>query len=258
MPLTLNPHRRHASMALLSLAAPRLWAQSNTPGSANCQEPPAGLSASATKPAYVLGPILLPASRSLRYEGPVTIKGIDAKARSVWTWAASAQQYQLEMKTKLLFLELTETSSGSVSPEGLRPARYERKSRSTRSAQMDAAQKRITFDDGSCATWVAGVQDAVSVFMQLAGMLAGAPSKYPRGSSITLPVVNNRSLRAWVFRVDGEDPLNLRGATLLRCVKLTREGEHPAQIWLAPSMGYWPVRVKIQGDDEALDQTLRL
>jgi hypothetical protein len=256
----LIPSRRSASAVLLSVCAPPLWAQNTLA----CQAPPAQLAAAPGKPAYLQGPVLLPAARSLRYEGPVTIKGIDAKARSVWTWRFDAQQYQLEMKTKLLLFELTETSTGSVTPEGLRPARYERKSRGTRSAQIDAAQKRIAFDNGSCATWVAGVQDAISVFMQLAGMMAGASAQYPKGSNLTLPVVNNRSLRAWVFRVEGEEVLNLRGASAssaasnLRCVRLTRLGDHPAEIWLAPSMGYWPVRVKVKDEDDALDQTLRL
>jgi Protein of unknown function (DUF3108) len=253
------PHtgRRNASLALVSLCAPKLWAQE----AKTCQAAPTGLSSppgTAGKAAYLQGPIALPTARSLRYEGPVSIKGIEAKARSVWTWRFDAQQYQLEMKTKLLMFELLETSSGSITPEGLRPARYERKSRGTRSAQIDAAQKRISFDNGSCATWVAGVQDAVSVLVQLAAMMAGAPAKYPKGSSITVPVVNNRSLRAWTFRVEGEEVLNLRGASNLRCLKLVRAGDHPAELWLAPSMGYWPVRLKVQDEDDALDQTLRL
>ncbi len=269
MSMQLTITRRRALSLAAICAAPLQSARAQTPAApaasatagapSACQSAPAGIPTSG-KPAYLQGAVLAPAARQVRYEGPVQYKGISARARSLWAWQHDGQQYQLQVSTKVLLLETTETSTGAITPEGLRPMRYLRTGRGARSASFDAKARQISFDNGACAALAAGVQDNVSAFVQLAAVLGGAPAKYPIGASITLPVATNRSLRAWVFKIDGEENLSLRaGAPPLRCIRLVRQGAEPDTLWLAPSLGYWPARLKVmqEGGDFA-DQSLRL
>ena len=80
-----------------------------------------------------------------------------------------------------------QTSSGRITGDGLAPTRFLDKSRSERAAHFEPDKGKITFSANTPdAPWQPGAQDRVSVFVQLASLLAGDPAKYPPGSSISL------------------------------------------------------------------------
>ena len=105
-----------------------------------------------------------------------------------------------------------------------------------------------------------GMQDRLSLFMQLAALVAADPTQFPSGTHITVPTVSARDADTWVFNVDGLEDLNLSTGTV-STLKLTRapRAEHDTQveIWMAPSLHYLPARIRItQANGDYVDQQL--
>ena len=108
--------------------------------------------------------------------------------------------------------------------------------------------------------WVKGMQDRVSVFFQLAGMLAAKPDDFPVGSTIAMVTVGPRDADGWTFLVEAAETLALPYgpmATLKLSRQPRKEFDQKVEIWYAPSLGYLPVRSKItQSNGDFVDQQL--
>ena len=92
-------------------------------------------------------------------------------------------------------------------------------------------------------------------------MVAGAPAKYPAGTSISLQIIGPRATEIWVVTVDGEEQLNLPGGEL-SALKLTRgisrDFDVKTEFWLAPALGYLPARIRFtQANGDYVDQAWR-
>lgn len=206
--------------------------------------------------------IKLPASVVLQYKMTGGSKGLNYYANAELGWKKNFSEYDAYMKVSAMFIgSRTMTSVGSVTEAGLAPARFADKFRSEQAAHFDADQRKITFSANTPdAPWVEGAQDRVSVFMQLAGMLAAKPGDFPPGSEITLYTVGPRDADTWTFVVEAEEKLQLPAGEFTT-VKLTRkprrEYDQKVEIWYAPSLGYLPVRNRItQQNGDFIDQNL--
>jgi hypothetical protein len=98
------------------------------------------------------------------------------------------------------------------------------------------------------------------VFFQLAGLLAGQPGGFPAGSKIPIYTVGPREADMWAFTVESEEALTLPMGEL-RALRLSRdpkrEFDQKVEAWFAPSLAYWPVRIKItQSNGDFVDQQL--
>ena len=93
---------------------------------------------------------------------------------------------------------------------------------------------------------MAGAQDRLSVLIQLAGMLAGEPERYKTGDRIGLQVAGLDNAQVWEFSMEGPSGIKLPAGEL-QTVKLRRSHRHEydqsLEVWLAPSLGYLPVRI---------------
>jgi hypothetical protein len=103
-----------------------------------------------------------------------------------------------------------------------------------------------------------GAQDRLSVLLQLGAMVAGAPAKFPPGTSVTVQTAGTREAEPWVFTVEGQEELRLPGGTV-GALKLTRaprrEYDVKVELWLAPGMDYVPVRLRLtQPNGDSVDQ----
>jgi hypothetical protein len=104
---------------------------------------------------------------------------------------------------------------------------------------------------------LAGAQDRLSVFMQLAAMLAAAPAKFPAGAVISLQTAGTRDAQPWLFTVEGDEELVLPGGTvptrkLLRVPQ--REYDSRVELWLGTGMDYVPVRLRLtQPNGDSVD-----
>ena len=97
--------------------------------------------------------------------------------------------------------------------------------------------------------------------LQLGGLLAAAPKRYPPGSSITLHTAGVRDAEAWTWDVQADETLHIDGHALptARLVRHPRkEYDTRVELWLARTLDYLPARLRItQANGDVADQQLK-
>lgn len=246
--------------AAASAPADEAPAAKAAPGSAIAIAPPGADDApGSTQPA----PVLLPAPARLGFDVTGQAKGFQYSARAELVWQHDGQQYQARQEISVLFLgSRSQTSVGELTPLGLQPRRFGDRSRSEKAAHFDFAQGQVSFSANTPSAPIApGAQDRLSVFVQLGAMLAAAPEHYPAGTQISIPTVSARAADTWVFTVGETEQLDLpighiRAVPLQRLPR--RDYDQKAQLWLAPELGYLPVRIRItQSNGDYAELSLR-
>ncbi|HQS33145.1 DUF3108 domain-containing protein [Polaromonas sp.] len=204
----------------------------------------------------------LPASARLAYKMTGLAKGLTYYANAELLWRNAGSSYDARMTVSALFLgSRSLASTGQVDADGLAPSRFADKSRNEVAAHFEPDKGLVTFSANTPSVpWIKGAQDRVTVFLQLAGMLAANPAAFPAGASISLYTVGPRSADVWTFVVEGDEAISLPAgdmATLKLSRKPRGEYDQKVEIWLAPSLGYLPVRSKItQSNGDFVDQQL--
>ncbi len=139
-----------------------------------------------------------------------------------------------------------QASVGAINAQRIAPRDFLDRSRKENSATFDAQAGQIRFSRGSePAPLVPGTQDRMSVFFQLAGMLAAAPKAYPPGTRITVQAASTSRVAPWTFTVRGTENLALP-AGRMAAIKLEHNSESndaegvQSALWIAPSLGYLP------------------
>lgn len=219
----------------------------------------------ATPPPAAAGPALsIPGSTRFVYTMTGRSKGMDYNAAAELNWLQDGQNYEAKMSVSALFLGARSmSSSGRITADGLAPTRFSDKSRSERATHFDADKGKITFSANTPdAPWLRGAQDRVSVFLQLASLMAGDPAKYPPGSTVSLYTAGPREVDTWTFTVKAPEKLSLPMGEV-EAVKLQRKPlrdyDQTIEIWLAPSLDWLPVRNRItQHNGDFVDQQLRV
>lgn len=195
-------------------------------------------------------PVKIPAPLRLAFDVSGQAKRFNYSARAELVWKHDGSRYEARQEISAFLLGTrAQTSVGQVTERGLLPTRFGDKVRSEQAAHFDFAQGRVTFSANTPSAAIApGAQDRLSVFIQLSAMLAADPGRYPVGTEITLTTVGPRAADRWTFRVEGPETLELPvGAThALKLARLPRhEFDQQAELWLAPSLQYLPVRIRL-------------
>ncbi|WP_431098703.1 DUF3108 domain-containing protein [Polaromonas aquatica] len=240
-------------------------------GKTSAQEAAAALvpESAASAPAAPAGPaqtpvtaVALPESVQLEYKMTSNARGLSWHATAELRWQNRGDGYDARVEASAWGLGSRSVgSTGQINAEGLSPIRYFERSRSEVAAHFEPDKGLIIFSANTpTAPWAKGAQDRISVFFQLAGMLAANPSGFPVESSISIYTVGPREADTWTFRVEKEEKLRLPLGEI-DTVKLTRlprrEFDTKVEIWFAPSLGYLPVRNKItQFNGDFVDQQL--
>ena len=197
----------------------------------------------------------MPPSMRLLYD----VKGVVTYAYtggSELLWLNQGDGYNARLQiTKFGFNLRTWTSKGELNAQGLAPLRFGDKTRSEIASHFQRDKGIVSFSANTPDSPLQpGAQDYLSSFFQLAGMLAGEPTRYPPGSLIAFQVVNARSAEPWVFRVDGPETIELPDGPKAG-IKLTREHDvqydTKVELWLAPDLFYVPIRIRLsQGNGD--------
>ncbi len=191
-------------------------------------------------------------------------KGLTYHANSEFLWQHDGEHYQLSLTVSAFFIgALTQTSSGQIDASGLLPERFsdKRGRRSEQTVVFDRADGRIVFNSAAPPLALEpGMQDRLSLFMQMGAWLAGDPARYPAGSGITVQAVGTQESEPWVFVVEPPELLDLPSGSV-QTVRLARAPRKPqdtrVEVWYAPLLGYLPVRIRItQASGDYVDQQL--
>jgi outer membrane biosynthesis protein TonB len=199
-------------------------------------------------------PVQLPDPARLSFAVTGQAKRFNYSANAELAWRHANGQYQASQEVSLFLLgSRSQASEGRITAQGLEPRRFNDKARKEQSAQLDFDQRLAHFSAGAPDAAIApGAQDRLSVFLQLSALLAAAPQRYPKGTQISFITVSARRADRWTFRVGDTETLDLpAGSTqALRLDKVAAAGDdQQASLWLAPSLQYLPVRIRLAQDN---------
>ena len=206
--------------------------------------------AAGAQPSTEPPPIKLPPSTTLAYAVHGEVKKMSYNVFGELAWKTDGASYEVRQEVSAFLLgSRSQNSTGAITPEGLAPKRFGDKGRREVAAHFDYAAKEIIFSANSQRVKIStGAQDRVSVLIQLAGMLAAAPERYPTGTQISFTTIGPRNADRWTFTVGETATLDLpAGPTpAIKLLKVPRhERDLTAELWLGTQKSYLPVRLKI-------------
>ncbi|WP_051443287.1 DUF3108 domain-containing protein [Curvibacter gracilis] len=206
--------------------------------------------------------VKVPPPIRLSYAVKAEVKHLNYQANGEMSWTHDGSQYEAQASVKMFLIGgRSQTSRGRITAAGLAPTRFGDKVRNEQAAHFDAEQGKVTFSANTPdAVLLPGMQDRLSVFMQLASLVAAEPTQFGPGTRITVPTVGPRDAETWVFVVDGPEELALAQGPL-PTLKITRaprtEFDTRVELWLAPGIHYLPARIRItQSQGDFVDQQL--
>ena len=227
-------------------------------GPALASAPPA---ASASAPDAV--PFEWPASTQLSYTLTGYYRGtVEGRAQVEWLRQGERYQVRLEVAVGPPFAPVMSrrmVSDGLLGADGLRPRRYDEETRvlfrNPRIASLRFDDEAVTLADGRRVPAPSGVQDTASQFVQLTWRFTLQPELLQAGRSVDVPLALPRRVDLWTYDVLGREPLDTPAGTVEAVhVKPRREarpgGDLTAEMWVAPSLQYLPVRIVIRQDAE--------
>ncbi len=197
---------------------------------------------------------------SLRYVVSATSRGRPYQVNGTLQWQHDGERYQARLEISAFLLGArVQTSVGRIGADGLAPTRFGDRLRSEQATHFQRDKGVISFSNNAPdAPLEPGAQDRLSVILQLGALIAGAPQRYPAGTVIALQTAGVREAEAWQFSVVGPEHLSLPGGAVdtVKLLRLPRrEFDQTIELWLAPSLQYLPVRVRItQGNGDVADQ----
>jgi hypothetical protein len=178
------------------------------------------------------------------------------------TYFQEGTRYRIESITKgigvyALFGTRRLASEGEVTPDGLRPARFELQ-------QGDRRPQRATFD------WTTGKLTMESKKTSSADLLPGTqdlasfPYQFmfrpPTGDEVEMPVTTGKKLRTYHYRVAGRDERMESALGELRVVRLVNdapEANDEKELWLASDKHHIPARIVTRDENGArIEQVL--
>lgn len=205
----------------------------------------------------------VPGSVRLKFNATGQRSKLNYQALGELVWLHDGSTYQARLELNALFVgSRVLSSTGRLTGDGLAPTRFSDRFRSELAAHFDRDRDRVTFSANTPeAALLPGAQDQLSVFMQLAAMVAGEPGGYPAGTTVTLQAVGTRAAEPWTFIAEVPEKLHLPGGEQV-ALKFTRaprrEFDQKVEIWLAPALSYLPARILItQSNGDFVDQQWR-
>lgn len=186
------------------------------------------------------------------YRGPV-------EGRAQVEWLRSGMRYQVSLEASVTpLMSRRMTSEGEITDQGLSPRLLtgEQKVllRAPRRWSLKFGPQRIVLSDGREVDTLPGAQDEASQFVQLTWIFTTQPQLLAVGNTVEMPLALSRRLDLWVFEVVAQETLQLPfGDVATFHVKPRRDakgGDMTAQMWIAPSLQYLPVRILIRQDEQ--------
>ncbi|MFM0323753.1 DUF3108 domain-containing protein [Caballeronia glebae] len=205
--------------------------------------------APASQPAVASGDkFSVPPSGELRYD--TLVNGVMNQTGTIH-WSNDGQHYEMVVSIPVPFVgPFVYSSKGHIDGFGIAPEQYseQRGRRAADIAIFNRDTKQIVYTKTPQSQPLAdGAQDRFSVVMQLASLVRGAPDKYKPGVTGQFSVADNDSNEIWPIETVGDETVQARGGftTARHFTRLPRkEGDRrKLDIWLAPSIGWLPVRI---------------
>ncbi|MBB4846197.1 hypothetical protein HNP55_004751 [Paucibacter oligotrophus] len=203
-----------------------------------------------------------PPSTRLSYELTGNYRGaVTGQAQVAWIRQGSRYQVHLEVGVGPVFAPLLSrrmSSDGVLGPNGISPRRYDEDTKfilgELRRLSLLFQGDSLRLADGREEALAAGSQDAASQFVQLTWLFLTGREQMRPGLVLELPLVLPRRQYRWRYEVLGEEllptPMGALATWHLRPSVVASGGDLTAEVWLAPSLQYLPVRIRIRQDEK--------
>lgn len=185
-------------------------------------------------------------------------------------WTHDNQRYTMEIEagidvffTTILLYDMQ--SAGTIGDAGIKPstATETRRGRSTTTTQFNYDNQTISFSaDPAVIPLLPGVQDKITILMQLASIGNADPSQFQPGKEITIQVAEEKEANLHQFVVVDQETIEskLGNLTAWHIVRPPRPGVYSSRIdiWLAPALNWLPVQIRNTETNGAVTtQTIR-
>ena len=216
---------------------------------------PTQAAASAAAPTYLAQ---WPADTRLTYRLGGNYRG-ELHGSAQVLWQREGTRYQASVQIDLgLLLSMRFTSQGEITEQGLAPEVYEEQVRQRRRGVRIGEDVRL--NNGERVPRPQDVQDTASQFVEMGHRFATDPAALQAGSEIRLWLARPGGVDQWTYDVVGEDTLHLPRLGAVPAYHLKPRpldkprGPISAEIWIAPTLQYLPVRIRLtQGPDTYMD-----
>lgn len=182
-----------------------------------------------------------------------------------WRPQGGGYVLRLEGRVPIVGTLITQTSRGGFDAAGLAPERYtdKRLRRAEQAASFQRGAGVISFSGQSPEQpMTPGVQDRLSVMLQLAAIANAWAKPPPAGEHFLIRVIGARGdSHVWSLRFEGLQAVDTPGGSV-RALRFLREPEGPqdtrAEFWLDPARQYLPVRARLTDGSSDAFELLRL
>lgn len=232
--------------------------------------PPMGPPPEATRPPVARPPggdvsalpqvLAIPVPARLRYEVVAEVKGMPVLGYASIDWRHDGSKYEARWEMSVPFFpSRVQRSEGRITEDGLAPRYFSDKNRGEQATHFDHDKGTVVFSNNQPQAALApGMQDRLSVVLQLSVVIASEPARFMPGVKLAIPTAGTREAETWIFSVEGEEDLQLPGGAM-RALKLVRaprkEFDTKIELWLAPRLDYAPVRLRLTNSNgDTVDQ----
>jgi hypothetical protein len=181
-------------------------------------------------------------------------RGLNYHASGELRWQHDSTAYRLSLEVRMFLLGGRRwDSQGLLGEDGLQPQKFVDKARQERAVHLDRSGQRVVFSSRQQEQpLAAGMQDFLSLPLQLAAALQGAASGAPPQASpvgeLRVPVVTATDAQLWTVRPLGAAPLKLGGQAVPTWHwQAVADGRFDSRvdIWASPAHQHLPVRLRI-------------
>jgi hypothetical protein len=193
-----------------------------------------------------------PAPVVLSFDVNGTVENYNYTGSAELRWEHDGKNYTSRLAVRKFGINLQSwTSKGELTADGVEPLRFgsKRGTGSEVAAHFVRDKNLIIFSANTPQVPLeVGAQDQLSVYMQLASLLAGENARWPAGKSIIFQAVGDRYAETWTFGIGAPETIKLPSGEM-GAIRLTREANaersQKVEIWYAPSKAYMPVQIRI-------------
>ncbi len=206
-----------------------------------------------------------PPSALLDYRIRADVMGLVLEGTSQISWASDANRYalQLETRTALTGVLLTDKSEGGFDSFGIAPDSYSmrRFRKEPAVASFDRKAGQINFaGNGAPYKLQGGEQDRASVLWQLLSTARARPALVP-GNTWTYYVAGHRGGEPWTFLLKDKQKVQTGlgevEAWHFAHVPADKKTTTQVDIWLAPSQEWFPVKIRFsEPNGDYIEQSL--
>lgn len=205
----------------------------------------------------------LPGSVRLKFSATGQLGSAPMNLFGELEWKQDGQAYDARLSMGALFVTLrSQHSQGVIGPGGIEPTRFSDTRKREVASHFVRDKGQVVFSNNTPpVALMPGAQDRLSVMLQLGALMAGDPARYTTDGAIAIQTVGTRDADLWIFKIGEEEQLHLPAGDFV-ARKLTRNARKPyddtVELWLAPALGYLPVRFKLtQANGDFADMRLR-